>query len=53
MLAALREVWGWRAAGQTRSVDNAMVRLRGKLEDDPRNPRHLLTVRGVGYRFER
>jgi DNA-binding response OmpR family regulator len=49
----LREVWGWRAAGQTRSVDNAVVRLRAKLEDDPRHPRHLLTVRGVGYRLER
>lgn len=46
----LREIWGWRA-GATRSVDNAVVRLRAKIEVDPRRPRHLLTVRGVGYRL--
>ena len=46
----LREVWGWRASA-TRSVDHAVARLRGKLERDTRKPRHLLTVRGVGYRL--
>ena len=35
----------------TRAIDNFMVRLRRYIEDDPTEPRHLLTVRGVGYRF--
>jgi Response regulators consisting of a CheY-like receiver domain and a winged-helix DNA-binding domain len=48
----LREVWGLRQAGQARTVDNFMAQLRSKLEVDPERPRHLLTVRGSGYRFE-
>ncbi len=47
----LREVWGLRQAGQVRTVDNFVAQLRAKLEDDPERPRHLLTVRGSGYRF--
>jgi DNA-binding response OmpR family regulator len=47
----LREVWGVRHAGQARTVDNFMAQLRAKLEEDPDRPRHLLTVRGSGYRF--
>ena len=47
----LREVWGLRQAGQVRTVDNFMAQLRSKLEVDPERPRHLLTVRGSGYRF--
>ena len=47
----LREVWGLRQAGQARTVDNFMAQLRSKLEADPERPRHLLTVRGSGYRF--
>ncbi len=47
----LREVWGLRQAGQARTVDNFMAQLRSKLEMDPERPRHLLTVRGSGYRF--
>jgi two-component system alkaline phosphatase synthesis response regulator PhoP len=47
----LREVWGLRQAGQARTVDNFMAQLRSKLEVDPERPRHLLTVRGSGYRF--
>jgi two-component system alkaline phosphatase synthesis response regulator PhoP len=47
----LREVWGLRQAGQVRTVDNFVAQLRAKLEDDPEQPRHLLTVRGSGYRF--
>jgi len=47
----LREVWGMRQAGQVRTVDNFLAQLRGKLEIDPELPRHLLTVRGSGYRF--
>jgi DNA-binding response OmpR family regulator len=47
----LREVWGLRQAGQVRTVDNFVAQLRAKLEDDPEQPRHLITVRGSGYRF--
>jgi two-component system, OmpR family, alkaline phosphatase synthesis response regulator PhoP len=47
----LREVWGLRQAGQARTVDNFMAQLRSKIEVDPERPRHLLTVRGSGYRF--
>ena len=47
----LREVWGLRQAGTARTVDNFMAQLRAKLEADPERPRHLLTVRGTGYRF--
>ncbi len=49
--AMLEEVWGVREDTDTRPIDNFIVRLRRYLEDDPANPRHLLTVRGVGYRF--
>jgi two-component system alkaline phosphatase synthesis response regulator PhoP len=48
----LREVWGMRHAGQARTVDNFLAQLRAKLEVDPEHPRHLLTVRGSGYRFD-
>lgn len=48
----LEEVWGLREDTDTRAIDNFIVRLRRYLEDDPARPRHLLTVRGVGYRFE-
>jgi two-component system, OmpR family, alkaline phosphatase synthesis response regulator PhoP len=48
----LREVWGGLQAGRARTVDNFMAQLRAKLEDDPDNPKHLVTVRGTGYRFE-
>jgi len=47
----LREVWGLRQAGTARTVDNFLAQLRAKLEVDPEQPRHLLTVRGSGYRF--
>ncbi len=47
----LEEVWGLHEDTDTRAIDNFIVRLRRYLEDDPANPRHLLTVRGVGYRF--
>jgi DNA-binding response OmpR family regulator len=47
----LEEVWGLHEDTDTRAIDNFMVRLRRYIEDDPANPRHLLTVRGVGYRF--
>ncbi|MCC6368580.1 MAG: response regulator transcription factor [Bryobacterales bacterium] len=47
----LEEVWGLHEDTDTRAIDNFMVRLRRYIEDDPSHPRHLLTVRGVGYRF--
>jgi DNA-binding response OmpR family regulator len=47
----LEEVWGLHVDTDTRPIDNFIVRLRRYLEDDPTSPRHLLTVRGVGYRF--
>ena len=49
--AMLEEVWGLREDTDTRAIDNFIVRLRRYIEDDPTVPRHVLTVRGVGYRF--
>ena len=49
--ALLEEVWGVREDTDTRAIDNFVVRLRRYIEADPAKPRHLLTVRGVGYRF--
>jgi len=46
----LLQVWGLRQ-GQVRTVDNFVAQLRAKIERDPDHPRHLLTVRGSGYRF--
>jgi len=47
----LKEVWGVRHAGSRRTVDNFVAQLRAKLGEDPDQPRHILTVRGSGYRF--
>jgi two-component system, OmpR family, alkaline phosphatase synthesis response regulator PhoP len=47
----LTRVWGYHATMFTRTVDVHVAGLRQKLEDDPRQPRHFLTVQGVGYRF--
>jgi two-component system alkaline phosphatase synthesis response regulator PhoP len=47
----VRRVWGYDYEGTDRTLDNFVSRLRQKLEGDPANPRHFLTVRGVGYRF--
>ena len=47
----LEEVWGLHEDTDTRAIDNFIVRLRRYIEHDPTKPRHLLTVRGVGYRF--
>lgn len=51
--AILEDVWGVREDTDTRAIDNFVVRLRRYIEDDPTKPRHLVTVRGVGYRFYR
>jgi DNA-binding response OmpR family regulator len=49
--AILEEVWGLNEDTDTRAIDNFIVRLRKYLEDEPTKPKHLLTVRGVGYRL--
>ena len=48
----LREVWGYSADVVSRTVDTHIAELRRKIEDDPANPRHLITVRKAGYRLE-
>ena len=48
----LNEVWGIEYYGTTRTLDQVIVKLRQKLESDPANPCHLLTVHGLGYRLE-
>ena len=47
----MQQVWGPNHFGTVRTVDNFIARLRAKIEDDPDDPKHLETVRGVGYRF--
>jgi len=47
----LNEVWGYQCYPCTRTVDNHMLRLRGKLEAEPARPKHFQTVHGAGYRF--
>ncbi|MBI3278471.1 MAG: response regulator transcription factor [Acidobacteria bacterium] len=48
----LEDVWGVREDTDTRAIDNFIVRLRKYIEPEPSKPRHLLTVRGVGYKFD-
>lgn len=47
----LNEVWGYNLYPTTRTVDNQILKLRQKLELDPANPKHLLTIYGAGYKF--
>jgi DNA-binding response OmpR family regulator len=47
----LNEVWGYESYPCTRTVDNHILRLRKKLEPEPRRPRHFRTVHGTGYKF--
>ncbi|MFM8533519.1 MAG: response regulator transcription factor [Acidimicrobiia bacterium] len=49
--AILEEVWDLHEDTDTRALDNFIVRLRRYLEEDPTKPKHLVTVRGVGYKF--
>jgi DNA-binding response OmpR family regulator len=49
--AILEQVWDLHEDTDTRAIDNFIVRLRRYIETDPANPKHLLTVRGVGYKF--
>lgn len=48
----LRDVWGVKHDGSARTVDNFVAQLRAKIEEDPESPRHLITVRGSGYRMD-
>jgi len=48
----MEEVWGMDYVGDTKTLDVHVKRLRSKIEDEPSSPRRLVTVRGVGYRFE-
>ena len=48
----LRDVWDVQHDGSARTVDNFVAQLRAKIEDDPEHPRHLVTVRGSGYRLD-
>jgi DNA-binding response OmpR family regulator len=47
----LNEVWGYNCYPTTRTVDNQILKLRQKLEPDPAEPRHFLTIYGAGYKF--
>jgi two-component system alkaline phosphatase synthesis response regulator PhoP len=47
----LNEIWGYDAYPVTRTVDTHIVKLRQKLEDDPANPKHILSIYGEGYKF--
>jgi DNA-binding response OmpR family regulator len=47
----LDQVWGYDSYPTTRTVDNHIAGLRAKLESNPAEPRHLLTMRGVGYKW--
>ncbi|HKW75103.1 MAG TPA: helix-turn-helix domain-containing protein, partial [Terriglobales bacterium] len=47
----LENVWNLKEETDTRAIDNFIVRLRRYIEPDPAKPKHLLTVRGLGYQF--
>jgi len=49
----MREIWGYEASVLSRTVDTHVAELRRKLEEDPTQPVHLLTVRKAGYRLQR
>lgn len=48
----LREVWGYKSDMHTRTVDMRMANLRQQIEDDPKHPRYIVTVQGLGYKFK-
>lgn len=47
----LNEVWGYDYQPSSRTIDNFILKLRQKIEDDPNNPQHILTVHGLGYKL--
>jgi DNA-binding response OmpR family regulator len=48
----LDAVWGMKYGGTTRTLDQHIVKLRRKIEDDPAQPRYIVTVHTVGYRYQ-
>jgi len=50
-LFLIEEVWGTDYVGDTKTLDVHVKRIRQKIEDDPHEPRHLVTVRGLGYKY--
>jgi len=48
----LNKVWGYKSIPTTRTVDNFILDIRKKIEDSPSNPKHIVSVSGIGYRFE-
>ena len=50
--AILEEVWGVTYEGTTRTLDQHIAKLRQKIEDDPSDPRHIITCHTVGYKFK-
>jgi DNA-binding response OmpR family regulator len=51
-LTLMTQVWGYSSAVVSRTVDTHVAELRRKLEDSPSSPRHIITVRKVGYRLQ-
>jgi two-component system response regulator VicR len=47
----LNQVWGYSENPTTRTVDNFILKLRQKVEEDPAHPHHILTVHGIGYKL--
>jgi DNA-binding response OmpR family regulator len=47
----LTDVWGYDDSVSTRTVDNFILKLRQKIEKDPANPRHIITIHGIGYKM--
>ena len=47
----LEKIWGGAGHGSSRSVDNFVMKLRKKLEDDAARPRHIVTIYGTGYKL--
>lgn len=47
----LEKVWGYTTVPATRTVDNHIAKLRQKIEDDPENPKHIITLHRIGYKF--
>jgi DNA-binding response OmpR family regulator len=47
----LTHVWGYDESMSTRTVDNFILKLRQKIEEDPANPRYIITIHGIGYKL--
>jgi DNA-binding response OmpR family regulator len=49
--ALLDKIWGYEKFPTTRTIDNHILKLRKKIEEDPARPRHIFSIYGEGYRF--